>query len=320
MIKSEFFIGVVVDISDPSQLGRVRVRTINQTDDLLSIPTINLPWAQVMQPANNPSLNGMGWSPTGILRGSWVVGFYQGGKDCHSPIILGTLPGISTATNPEKGFCDILGEFPRETHLDEPDVNRLARGESEWINPNDLAPTATKLEETVHALNLEAVVTGIMSGDVEWNQPEPSYKAVYPHNKVYESPSGHIIEIDDTAEAERLFINHKSGTFIEIMPDGAVNQRIQTSEYKIILKDKNLSVTGNLNITVTGDTNLSVTGNVTENITGNVTRTVDGDVTEDIKGNFTRTIGKNLTDTVSGDSSTKASGNVNINGTMINLN
>tara|TARA_A100001015_G_scaffold289605_1_gene361654 strand:+ start:363 stop:1178 length:816 start_codon:yes stop_codon:yes gene_type:complete len=52
--------------------------------------------------------------------------------------------------------------------------------------------------------------------------PADPYKATYPNNKVTQTSSGHIIEIDDTDKAERIHIRHKSGSFVEFHPDGSV--------------------------------------------------------------------------------------------------
>ena len=44
-----WFTGVVEDRNDPDKLGRVRVRCLGfHTEDLLDIPTKDLPWATVM--------------------------------------------------------------------------------------------------------------------------------------------------------------------------------------------------------------------------------------------------------------------------------
>ena len=48
----------------------------------------------------------------------------------------------------------------------------------------------------------------------------PYSSSQYPYNHVYESESGHVMEIDDSPEAERLLRYHKTGTFEEIHPDG----------------------------------------------------------------------------------------------------
>ena len=53
-----WFAGVVEDREDPEKAGRVRVRCIGlHTDDLNSLPTEDLPWAQVMAPTDTPSMN-----------------------------------------------------------------------------------------------------------------------------------------------------------------------------------------------------------------------------------------------------------------------
>ena len=43
---------------------------------------------------------------------------------------------------------------------------------------------------------------------------------VYPYNHVFESESGHVFEIDDTKDNERLFTSHSTGTSQEIDKDG----------------------------------------------------------------------------------------------------
>ena len=76
-----WFIGVVEDRDDPLQLGRVRVRCYGwHTDDKNQIPTEALPWAVQLQGITSPALNGMGQSPTGLVEGSWIVGFFLDGE------------------------------------------------------------------------------------------------------------------------------------------------------------------------------------------------------------------------------------------------
>ena len=73
-----WFVGVVEDRNDPEQLGRVRVRCLGfHTEDLTKLPTADLPWAHVMHPVTDPSMQGMGNSPTFLVEGSWVIGFFR---------------------------------------------------------------------------------------------------------------------------------------------------------------------------------------------------------------------------------------------------
>ena len=73
-----WFVGVVESREDPSQLGRVQVRVLGiHTDNKTSIPTEDLPWATVMQPTTSSANSGIGTSPSFIIEGSWVVGFFM---------------------------------------------------------------------------------------------------------------------------------------------------------------------------------------------------------------------------------------------------
>ena len=106
-----WFVGVVEDRNDPEQLGRVRVRCLGfHTEDLTKLPTADLPWAHVMHPVTDPSMQGMGNSPTFLVEGSWVIGFFRDASAKQQPIIIGSLPGVSqTPPDPTKGFSDPRG-------------------------------------------------------------------------------------------------------------------------------------------------------------------------------------------------------------------
>ena len=113
-----WFTGVVEDRNDPDALGRVRVRCLGfHTEDLNDIPTADLPWATVMHPTTDPSMQGLGNSPSFLVEGSWVVGFFADAKDKQQPIIIGSLPGIpEEEPDYTKGFND-----PRSAYSDQPD-------------------------------------------------------------------------------------------------------------------------------------------------------------------------------------------------------
>ena len=72
-----WFIGVIEDRQDPEHCGRVRVRCLgHHTDDTNLIPTADLPWAHVMHPVTDPSMQGLGHTPSFLVEGSWVFGFF----------------------------------------------------------------------------------------------------------------------------------------------------------------------------------------------------------------------------------------------------
>ena len=90
-----WFIGVVEDRNDPLELGRVRVRCLGyHSADLSEIPTSSLPWAHVMHPTTDPAMHGMGKTPSFLVEGGWVCGFFRDAGENQQPVIIGTLPGI----------------------------------------------------------------------------------------------------------------------------------------------------------------------------------------------------------------------------------
>ena len=127
----QWFVGVVEDRQDPKTLGRLRVRCLGyHTEDLIKLPTSDLPWAHVMNPITSATVSGIGQSPLGAVEGSWVVGFFQDGGDAQQPIIIGTLPGVPSTLPTKgnnKGFQDeVNANYPKYT---ETDVNRLGGGQ-----------------------------------------------------------------------------------------------------------------------------------------------------------------------------------------------
>jgi len=162
----------------------------------------------------------------------------------------------------------------------------------------------------------------------------PSVAApIYPFNKTIETESGHLIEIDDTPTLERLAIEHRSGTFQEIHPDGSVVQRIVNDNYQVIAKDDKLYIAGNADITVEkGNVTINVnTGNVsttvlkgnvdTKVMEGNVDLYVKGNVSEVIDGNVDAQIGGTLNADVVGNTTftsptTKMTTNLTVDGTV----
>ena len=151
-----WFVGVVEDRNDPDALGRVRVRCIGfHTEDISALPTTDLPWAHVMHPVTDPSMHGMGNTPSWLVEGSYVIGFFRDAVDKQQPIIIGSLPGNpESAADPRSGFNDprginaiqtqykgnpVYGPYPVDGEdytmasgheVGESDTSRLAQGEN----------------------------------------------------------------------------------------------------------------------------------------------------------------------------------------------
>ena len=274
-----WFVGVVEDRADPKNLGRLRVRCLGyHTEDLLRLPTADLPWSHVMNPITSAAVSGLGQSPLGAVEGSWVVGFFQDGADAQMPIIIGTLPGVPSEL-PTKisseggqfagnGFQDYLNAtYPK--YKEETDVNRLA------VNDLDLPHstlTIRKADRTTSMGRADFNEVQAFMGNIvvpegitlpaddgtQFNEPNIPYDAEYPYNHVYESEGGHIREMDDTKGAERIHERHASGTGYEIHPDGTKVTRVKKDNYDLTTGDHYVHIKGNQSTTVDGGIRLFV--------------------------------------------------------------
>ena len=142
---------------------------------------------------------------------------------------------------------------------------------------------------------------------------------VYPYNKVHQSESGHVFEVDDTLGKERINVHHRSGTFHEIHADGSEVTRIVNNNYTAILKDDKVYINGNTDLQV-GHGNVNITVN-----TGNVDmKVMKGNVTSEItEGNLKADILKGTTDvlsegkiTITGNNTTEIISNTTVTGTL----
>lgn len=317
-----WFTGVVEDIDDPKMMSRVRVRVFGLHSEKKEwIATEDLPWATVMTPVSSASTSGIGLSPHGLVQGSWVVGFFRDSFGAQDPIIMGSIPSMSTeSAQTQRGFYDPDGKYPISEYIDEPDVNKLARGED-----TQRGIVGTKKSQ------VEKVTTATGS----WTEPATPFAPKYPFNKVMETESGHILEFDDTEGAERIHEFHKSGTFREIHPDGTEVIRIVKDKYTVVIEDDNCYVKGNVNLTVDancnmyvkkdwnvlvdGNMNVHVKGEVVEKFDKNQQTTIGSNMTTNVGSAFKETIGSSSTSNVGGQQQTNA-GTIDLNADRIDLN
>ena len=330
-----WFFGVVEDRNDPIKLGRVRVRCLGwHTEDEKLLPTESLPWAQCIQPVTSAATSGIGRSPTGLVEGSWVFGFFMDGKDAQKPMIMGSLAGLPTEEpDDKKGFNGIYPDI-----LNEPDIPRHARGEKEANlipEKNDKLPTKlkdrlprdqayelkilSKVEEVLEAIapSVEEIKDkekiDYLKDNPKWNEPNPRYggekageylakkTSVYPLNHVHVSESGHVFEVDDTPEAERIHQYHKSGTFVEIQPDGTRSTKVIGDDYEIVIKDKKVLIKGDTTVTISGNAKLLVEGNHYTDIAGDQFISVRGDRITKIQGSDIKEVKTNQNTNIEGE-------------------
>lgn len=76
----------------------------------------------------------------------------------------------------------------------------------------------------------------------ELGEKETEYAAKYPFNKTITTESGHVIELDDTPKAERIHVYHKSGSYVEIFPDGTIITKSQKDSVSVTVDNHAISV------------------------------------------------------------------------------
>lgn len=152
--------------------------------------------------------------------------------------------------------------------------------------------------------------------DSSFTEPESAantdYQPIYPYNNIQQTEAGHSFELDDTPTRERIRLQHRVGTFIEMHPNGDEVHKVYGDGYEITIKDRNVLVKGNCSITIEGDSTLHVKGDTHTQVDGSVFQNVKGDVQQLINGNCEQTIDGDYDLNVSGDFTVNAD-NVNIN-------
>lgn len=151
-----------------------------------------------------------------------------------------------------------------------------------------------------------------MAVNSSWTEPKSDYKAEYPFNNITQSESGHSIEMDDTPGAERVRIQHRSGSFTEIQADGKRINKVVGDNYEIIYGDGNVLIKGQCNITVEGA--------CTVNIKGDTYLKVEGDCKQQINGDLIQSVNGKADIFSEGDVELTAAGDINLQATAVNIN
>ncbi len=293
-----WFIGVVESRVDPLMSGRCKVRCLGfHTDDINSLPTEDLPWAQLLIPSNSD------YEVKPPKEGSWVFGFFKDGKVCQEPMILSIIPGIPTIPAPQTknmGFYDLGKDLetrpsPPEDLVSsggsvvqvkdsEPKLYPLKSSEKPFMSNVTEEPDTSRIarKETIEKTVIQKridwlqknVPKALSSGT--WNEPQTEHDSKYPYNNVQQTESGHVFEVDDTKGKERISEQHRSGTFYEIHPDGKKVEKVLNDKFEIVHGNEYVLNFGGLEICIKkskgelieGDSNVEVKGNHREEVDG----------------------------------------------------
>jgi len=255
--------GVIENNIDEKKLGKVQVRifgkhtenkSIESQDSYLSVD--NLPWAKPAFSIGSPNISGQ-CNFAIPEKGSIVYGFFEDEDEQDLVYFATALKIVSENPDFSKGFSDPDKINPKSDMIGESQISRLARNE--------------KINQTI----IQEKKNSVVSCD-KFSEPVTEYAAKYPDNKVIETKSGHVIELDDTEGKERIHIYHKSGTSIELFPDGRKVENVKNDSFNIIHGNHNIYIDGDKNIEITGNVDKKITGSVNTEITGNEEKKITG--------------------------------------------
>ena len=297
---------VVEDNTDPKKLGRVKVRIHGLHTEKNEkagakfefIGTSHLPWAEVMGGTGLGLVGGVGLSSV-LRQGTWVWVALEN-DDPNKPLVLGTIAGKVTVKGKGvytggKGFSDPAGEYPFEKRVGESDLNRLARNEKLGSAYYDKAKGHGQ-KETIHKIindnvdKQEGITDGITGADVSQTEPNSlSASAKYPNSTVCETHSGHVIEIDDTTGNERIRIYHRTGSYVEIRPDGSFVQKSVGTDpnHFIAANDLHQHIEKGVKTYIEKNLEEIIKGNFLKNVKGNLKLHVGGDLDWQVDGKIT---------------------------------
>ena len=172
----------------------------------------------------------------------------------------------------ERGFTDPNANYPTKEYAGISETNKLAQGDSKGT--------------IVQEKNNNRMRGAKLPGGEAWDEPTSAFNGAYPYNKVTQTESGHIIEVDDTPGSERIHVYHRSGTYIEIDSNGSMVRRTKGSSYEIIDRNGKISIAGKADISINGACNIFVGNDANIEVEGDVNLTCHNDITAQAGGTF----------------------------------
>ena len=209
------FVGVVEDIYDTTNAGRVRVRAFGihpprvSSDIEDNVPTKDLPWATVLDGT-------YGVSPVIPSIGDWVFGFFVDGREAQQPMIIGRLPGMHMNLPAGTGEPGEDGYLPPESihNYGKPELHRYQGGE-DLDKGQTLIQASSVNEDIAQALS-----------DETFDEPNIAMPETNYNNRVFASKNGdNFIVMGDGAESESsdyILMSHSSGSVFQIDPNGTI--------------------------------------------------------------------------------------------------
>lgn len=184
--------------------------------------------------------------------------------DPEAPIVAAAL------TDPRRDVCYWLEfregnpQYPIYVGCFYPDPNqaplmtpKAARGVQDETT---LPPTGTAQATVNQVLIDTANSTCSTPEEGTIREASPENDATTGKNRMYKSPSGHLVEIDDTPDAERIRVYHRTGSYMELNPAGTLVTKVVGSISTFVDFDLTEAIQGSHIQVVTGSSRLQVGG------------------------------------------------------------
>ena len=263
--KTRWFVGSVISINDPLELGRIRVRIYGiHSDNKTDIPDRDLPWAQVVTPITEGGTKGYG-SNIGVQVGAEVFGMFLDGDHSQLPLILGSMPKNENTKNNSVSTnllarTDLAVKHPSYINRAKGRVNDDDGEAIEYYKAKPPKVTSVAPDKTspIDYYDTKSWVEPVISGG---EIPE------YPDNHVYETPGGHIMEFDNSPGKERFHQYHPSGSYEEIIATGQRTLKSTGPNYELYLDSASIFIKGDHNVTIGG--NITIGDSLTDSVVFN---------------------------------------------------
>jgi hypothetical protein len=133
--------------------------------------------------------------------------------------------------------------------------------------------------------------------------------AQYPHSRTNVSRSGHVLQFNDTPAGERVLLKHRTGSAVDMLPDGSMAISSNGNLVLTVMKDQTIVIHGSVKYEVNGDFDFDVRGNFNVKAL-NYNLDVEGNQTETVRGSARSTVSGNKGTTVKGSSSLTTLGSI----------
>lgn len=140
---------------------------------------------------------------------------------------------------------------------------------------------------------------------VSWDGPKDAREkgSKYPNYYVRKTRSGHVWMLDDTKDNEHMTMQHRSGSMLQFLPDGAIQTVAHKGQFNMVFGESRTKITGAQDTTVEGDVSMKAKKDYNSTVYGNKTDSIKGESTVSAKTE-NKTIAEQ-SHTVAGEMTTK---------------